>query len=60
MISFFKNNLLWSQSGMIALVVILLALGAFFVYRPLFYAVCIVFIFLLYFYRNPERVCQEA
>lgn len=60
MISLFKDNLLWTQGSTIALVVFLLAVGSFFVYRPLFYVMCFVFLFLIYFFRNPERVCPEA
>lgn len=60
MLSFFKDNLLWTQGSTIALVVVLLGLAAFFIYRPLFYVICLVFLFLIYFFRNPDRVCQEA
>lgn len=55
-----RNNLLWTQGSILALIVVLLTLGAFFVYRPLFYVGCFVFLFLIYFFRNPERVCLQA
>jgi phosphatidylserine decarboxylase len=60
MFSLLVDNLLWTQGSIIALVVILVAVASFFIYRPLFFVMCCVFLFLIYFFRNPDRVCLQA
>lgn len=60
MLYIFKNNLLWSQG--LPIVMVLVAIGAFsmFFCRPLFFVVLAFFTFSLYFFRNPERICESA
>jgi len=60
MLAFFKTNLLWADGLPIAVVLGVLGLLTFIFFRPLFYVVLGLFFFSLWFFRNPERVCQQA
>lgn len=60
MIDFFKSNLLWYDGRTIAIFILCFSLLAFIVYKPLLILALGLFIFSLYFFRNPERACPEA
>jgi len=60
MLNFFKNNLLWSEGLHIFIVLVVLAVVSLFFFKPLFYLVFAFFIFSLFFFRNPDRVCVES
>lgn len=60
MIPLLESNLLWTEGRQIVAVLIALALGSLFFYRPLFWVTAALFFFSLYFFRNPERVCPQA
>lgn len=60
MLAFLRTNLLWSEGLTIAIVLGSLAVVSFLFFRPLFYVVVGLFIFSLYFFRNPKRVCEPA
>ena len=60
MLSFLRTNLLWSEGLVILLVIAGLAVVSFMIYRPLFYVVLGFFLFALWFFRSPERVCQQC
>jgi phosphatidylserine decarboxylase precursor-related protein len=60
MLYILKNNLLWTQGLPIVLVLAAIAIFAFLFFRPLLILVILFFIFSVYFFRNPERVCKEA
>lgn len=60
MIDFFKNNLLWHDGRSIAIFIAIFAIISFFIYKPLLILPLGLFIFSLYFFRNPERYCPEA
>lgn len=59
MISFFTNNLFWSQGSTLLFCLAVLTVFSYF-WRPLFFVAALLFLFCLYFFRNPERVCLEA
>jgi len=60
MLAFLRTNLLWSEGLVIALVLVAFAVITFLFFRPLFYVVLALLFFCLWFFRNPERVCQQA
>jgi phosphatidylserine decarboxylase len=55
----FKDNLLFKDGKFIALFTILFAILAFISFNPLLILVIGFFLFSLYFFRNPNRVCSE-
>lgn len=60
MIHAIVTNLLWTESPwIVALLVVAGCIGWLF-YRPAFYGALVLFIFCLYFFRNPERSCLEC
>lgn len=60
MVNFFYTNLLWSEGLGIVGILAFTALVGHVRYRPLKYLSVVFFIFCLFFFRNPERVCIEA
>jgi len=60
MLTFLRTNLLWSEGLTIAAVLGILGIISFFLFRPLFYVVVGLFLFSIWFFRNPERTCQAA
>jgi phosphatidylserine decarboxylase len=60
MLYILKNNLLWTQGLPIVLVLAAIAVFSMLFFRPLLVVVLLFFMFSIYFFRNPERVCQEA
>ncbi len=60
MITFFANNLLWSEGLEILVFLALVFVCGVFWWRPLVYAIVLAFFGCLYFFRNPERVCERA
>ena len=60
MISLLKYNLLFSSGISIVWCLLIAGILSFFIYRPLLIVVIALFIFSLYFFRNPKRVCIEA
>jgi phosphatidylserine decarboxylase len=60
MLAFLKTNLLWSAGSSIAIILAGLGLLGFFFFRPLFYIALGMFLFSLWFFRNPDRVCEQA
>ena len=57
---FIIRNLLWSQGTSLLLILAALAVVAFFFYKPALLIVGAAFIFCLFLFRNPIRVCEEA
>ena len=55
-----KNNLLWTQGMPIVIVLVALAAFSLLFFKPLFYVVLAFFLFSVYFFRNPDRICKEA
>lgn len=60
MINGIKNNLLWSQGRSIVVICSLLAGISLLLFPPFIYVVFSFFIFSVYFFRNPQRVCTAA
>lgn len=60
MLYILKNNLLWTQGLPIVLVLAAVAIFSIIFFRPLLILVLLFFVFSVYFFRNPERVCNEA
>lgn len=60
MITFIKNNLFWVQGFWIAVILGIAALISYVFYPPLLVLVGGFFVFCLYFFRNPSRVCSDA
>jgi len=60
MLYVFKNNLLWTQGLPIVVVLVAIAIFSFIFFKPLFYFSIGFFIFSLFFFRNPDRICKEA
>ena len=60
MFEWFVNNLLWSQGLKILAVVAALSFIGIFKWRIFLYLGIFIFIFSLYFFRNPARSCPEA
>lgn len=58
--TFLTRNLLWSQGTSLLLVLSAAALFFYFFYKPALLLVLAAFIFCLFFFRNPLRVCPEA
>lgn len=59
MVSFFTHNLLWSQGINLLFVITILIICSYF-WRPLLFVAAGLFLFSLYFFRNPDRECPEA
>lgn len=57
---FIIRNLLWSQGGLLLPILVTLAVVAFFFYKPALLIISAVFIFCLFFFRNPIRICTES
>jgi len=55
-----KNNLLWTQGLPIVIVLAAVMIFSMLFFKPLFYVAIGFFIFSLYFFRNPDRMCKEA
>jgi phosphatidylserine decarboxylase len=51
---------LWTAGQEILIGTVVVAVVAFFVYRPLLYVAVLFFLFSLYFFRNPARHCVES
>lgn len=60
MLSMIRNNLIFSEGLIILIVLLAGALCGFFLFRPLFYVALGLLLFCFYFFRNPERVHEEA
>lgn len=60
MIHFFTHNLLWTEGWILICFVALLFFIGLKLSRLLIGLACIVSIFFLFFFRNPERVCPEV
>jgi len=60
MLYVFKNNLLWTQGLPIVIILVALSVFSFVFFKPLIYFIVGFFIFSLFFFRNPERICKEA
>ncbi|MCK5632329.1 phosphatidylserine decarboxylase family protein [bacterium] len=60
MMQFFKANLLWTQGVSIFFVILALGVIGFIFFRPIFYIALGLFIFSVWFFRNPERMCPQA
>lgn len=60
MFRFITTNLLWSEGQRILLMLGVASLGAIIIYVPLLYIIAGLFLFCLYFFRNPTRFCVEA
>ena len=54
----FVYNLLWSQAPFLVLGICIAALIGYLYFSPLCYFSLFFFLFCLYFFRNPERVCS--
>ncbi len=59
MFMWLTQNLFWTQAQPILFVLIGLFLLHIFI-RPLLYIAAFIFVFSLFFFRNPDRVCPEA
>jgi len=59
MFQFIFNNLLWQDGKFIALAILLFAVVAYFLYKPLLIIVAGFFLFSFYFFRNPDRTCKQ-
>jgi phosphatidylserine decarboxylase len=55
-----SSNLLWTEGSFVVFILIVSALFGLLFYRPLFWTAFIGFIFSIYFFRNPDRVCVPA
>lgn len=60
MFEFISNNLIWQESLIIPILCFVVAVVGWFYFRILFWIALAVFLFCFYFFRNPERICQEA
>ena len=60
MITFFINNLLWTEGIFVAGILAVLAVFFTLFYKPALYLCVALFIFSIFFFRNPDRVCAEA
>ncbi len=60
MLAFITANLLWTEG--IVLVGLFISVGviSLFLFRPLFYVTVLLFVFSLYFFRNPDRICSQV
>lgn len=53
------GNLLWSQGFTLSMFIIGIWILSFLIYRPLSHLVLLFFVFCVWFFRNPQRVCPE-
>ena len=60
MISLIRHNLLFTEGIMILLALIIGGVLGFWFFKPLLYLALGLFIFCIYFFRNPERVNTQA
>jgi len=60
MISFLKNNLFWTEALPIFFVILGVGVVSLIFYKPFLFVVFGFFLFCLFFFRNPDRVCNEA
>jgi phosphatidylserine decarboxylase len=60
MINWLQTNLLWTEGAPIVLVLMGIAFVGLLIYRPLFFIAGALFLFSLFFFRNPERSCVQA
>lgn len=60
MLAWLSVNLLWSQGSLIVFILLTSSIFGLLFYRPLFYVCVAAFIFSLYFFRNPARMCSAA
>ena len=60
MLSFLTSNLLFSEGSSLVLFLFFLCAVSWSIYRPLCLVVFLFFLFSLYFFRNPKRVCTKA
>jgi len=60
MLTFLKTNLLWTAGAPIAAVLVALGILSFVFFRPALYVVAALALFSIWFFRNPERVCQQG
>jgi len=60
MLYIFKNNLLWTYGMPIVVVIAAIAIFGMLFFKPLMYVALGFFLFSLYFFRNPVRICKEA
>jgi phosphatidylserine decarboxylase len=58
--AFISSNLLWTEGSFICWWLLVSALFGLLIYRPLLWVALVMFGMTLYFFRNPERVCQQA
>jgi len=58
--SILSSNLLWTEAREILLVLFVVSVIAFFMYRPLLFFTGALFLFSFYFFRNPVRQCEQA
>jgi phosphatidylserine decarboxylase len=56
---FLSSNLLWSQGYTLFLFLLAFMIFFYLIYRPFYYLTLLVFIFCLWFFRNPVRSCPE-
>lgn len=57
---FFRTNLLWTEGYTLMLIVLGCMLLSYLIYRPVFYGTVLLFVFLLWFFRLPQRECPEC
>jgi phosphatidylserine decarboxylase len=57
---FFSRNLLWSQGVSLLIILVVAAIVSYVFYRPALLLVGAAFVFCLFFFRNPIRVCPQA
>ena len=60
MISMIRQNLLFTEGSILLVALLVGGFLGFLLFKPLFYLSLGLFIFCLYFFRNPERTCPEA
>ncbi len=60
MISFLTQNLIWTESLWIVLILAGIAMIGMLFFSPAFYLAIIAFLFCFYFFRNPDRICVQA
>ncbi len=60
MISLIRQNLLFTEGRLILVALLVGGFLGFLFFKPLLYIVLVLFVFCLYFFRNPDRVCLEA
>jgi len=60
MFEWITTNLIWTQGRTILIVALILTLGAWFVWKPLFIAGLLFLLWSFYFFRDPIRSCPLA